>query len=364
MRRTASLLLPALFASTACAEVDLDLIELPEGFSISIYADGVENARQMAWGDEGTLFVGSRKAGKIHAVVDSDGDHRADEVHLIMDGLKLPSGIAFHDGSLYIADIDTIHRLDDIEAKLTEPPEPVTVIDTLPSERHHGWKYIAFGPDDKLYVPVGAPCNVCSETGYAEIRRMNPDGSGMETVAYGVRNTVGFDWHPETGELWFTDNGRDMMGDDIPPCELNRLAQEGAHFGFPHCHGSDVADPDFGDASSCGTFTAPAQELGPHVAPLGMKFYRGDMFPAEYRQKAIIAEHGSWNRSSKIGYRLTMVTVDEDSQSVDYRPFATGWLQGEVNWGRPVDVIEATDGSLLVSDDQAGVIYRITWQGS
>ncbi|MFI4925115.1 MAG: PQQ-dependent sugar dehydrogenase, partial [Vicinamibacteria bacterium] len=280
-------------------------------------------------------------------------------------GLREPAGVAFRDGALYVSAVSRILRLDDIERRLDNPPSPVLVSDRFPDDGHHGRKFIAFGPDGKLYVPVGAPCNVCEPDfeRYANIGRMNPDGSGFEVVARGVRNTVGFDWHPRTRELWFTDNGRDMLGDDQPPDELNRLARSGQNFGYPYCHGGTIPDPGFGARHACSEFVAPAQNLGPHVASLGMRFYTGTQFPAEYRNQVFIAEHGSWNRSRRIGYRVTLVRLDEQGRAVKYEPFAEGWLQGESAWGRPADVAVAPDGSLLVSDDAAGAIYRIRYVG-
>ena len=259
-----------------------------------------------------------------------------------------------------MAEISRILRYPDIEANLEDPPRPEIVNDGLPTDGHHGWKFIRFGPGGLLHVPVGAPCNTCDAGDpYATIGRLDP-GGGFTIVARGVRNTVGFDWHPETGELWFTDNGRDWLGDDSPPDELNRLSAEGQHFGYPYCHGSDTPDPQFGARRGCGEFVAPAQDLGPHVAALGMRFYTGAMFPEEYRNQIFIAEHGSWNRSRKIGYRVTLVRLDGD-EAVAYEPFAEGWLQGESSWGRPVDVLVMPDGALLVSDDRAGLVYRITY---
>ena len=361
--KIAGAILLGLALTTPVAGQDLKLIELPPGFRIDVYADDVENARQMAWGDNGTLFVGSRRAGKVYAVVDADGDHRADQVHVIARNLDMPSGIAFRDGALYIGAVGTIYRMDDVEDQVADPPRPVVVTEAFPDDTHHGWKYLGFGPDGKLYVPVGAPCNICLQEDYAEIRRMDPDGSNIESYVQGVRNTVGFDWQPGTGDLWFTDNGRDMLGDDIPPDELNHVTEPGQHFGYPYCHGGDIADPEFGAQRDCRQFRPPAQRLGPHVAALGMKFYTGETFPARYHNQIFIAEHGSWNRSNKIGYRVTLVTLDGDGSVTAYEPFATGWLQGENNWGRPADVLNAPDGSLLVSDDQAGVIYRIWYKG-
>lgn len=353
------------------ADVFLDKIDLPDGFEIQLYAADVPNARQMALSPNGTLFVGSRSAGQVHAVVDRDGDHQADQVYLIDEELTMPSGVAFRDGALYVAAVSRILRYDDIENHLDAPPEPVVVVDDLPTDGHHGWKFIDFGPDGKLYVPVGAPCNVCDrEAPYATILRMNPDGSEREVYAHGVRNSVGFTWHPVTGDLWFTDNGRDNISpdqsvtDNIPPCELNRAPEPGLHFGFPYIHGGVIPDPEFGDGHSPDDYTAPALRLGPHVAPLGLEFYTGDMFPDGYHNQLLIAEHGSWNRRDKIGYRLMLATIHDNVQPVTYTTFAEGWLEDDdTNWGRPVDLELMPDGSVLVSDDQANVIYRITYSG-
>ena len=355
----AALLLP----HAADAKVHLDEIELPAGFEIRIFADGVENARQMALGDNGTVFVGSRSAGKVHALVDADQDRVVDQLVLIDDDLYMPSGVAFRDGDLYVAAVNRILRYDEIESQLQTPPEPVVVSEAFPSDRHHGWKYLGFGPDGKLYVPVGAPCNVCQESGYAEIKRMNADGSGLETFAEGVRNSVGFDWHPDTGELWFTDNGRDWLGDNRPDDELNHAPRAGLHFGFPYCHQGNIPDPEFGGNHSCDDYTDPEIGLGPHVAALGMTFYTGEQFPADYNRNIFIAEHGSWNRSNKIGYRIKRVQLDGGGDVASQQVFAEGWLQGEEAWGRPVDVLQLPDGSLLVSDDAASVIYRIIYRG-
>ncbi|MGR3220380.1 MAG: PQQ-dependent sugar dehydrogenase [Candidatus Anammoxibacter sp.] len=344
-------------------DLPIELIRLPTGFHIDLYAQDVKNARSMALSPNGTLFVGSRTAGNVYALVDSDGDKRADRKYVIAKGMNMPNGVAFRDGALYVAEVHRVLKFDRIEENLKDPPVPTVVNNSFPDNSWHGWKFIRFGPDGKLYVPVGAPCDICErpEPLFATITRMEPDGSGLEIFAQGIRNSVGFDWHPETNELWFTDNGRDMLGDDLPPDELNRVQQAGMHFGFPYCHGKDIADPKFGGKHSCKEFNAPAQELGPHVASLGMRFYTGNMFPADFRGQIIIAEHGSWNRSKKIGYRLMLVRLKE-SQPVSYEVFAQGWQQGERVWGRPVDVEVMPDGSLLVSDDHAGVIYRITYE--
>jgi len=342
----------------------LDNVELPAGFSISLYAK-VPNARAMALSPSGTLYVGTRGHGAVYAVVDADGDRQGEKVVQIDNELRMPSGLAFRDGALYVGAVNTIFRYDDIDAKLDAPPEPAVVTDSLPEDAHHGWKYLGFGPDGWLYVPVGAPCNVCKRENevYASILRMKPDGSERSVFAHGVRNTVGFDWHPVTKELWFTDNGRDWMGDDLPPDELNRAPEPGLHFGFPHYYGRDIPDPEFGKGRKADEFEPAAMPLGPHVAAIGMTFYDGDMFPAEYRNQILIAEHGSWNRSTKIGYRVTLVRLDETGKkAVEYRDFATGWLRPDESvWGRPADVLTMPDGSLLVSDDYAGAVYRIVY---
>ncbi|MDX1665639.1 MAG: PQQ-dependent sugar dehydrogenase, partial [Saprospiraceae bacterium] len=313
----------------------------------------------------GTLFVGTRNKGDVYALKDEDGDYKADKMYTIATGLKLPNGVAFRDGDLYVAEVSRILRYRDIEERLDNPPEPEVVFDDYPTETHHGWKFIDFGPDGKLYVPVGAPCNICESEDevFATITRMDPDGTNMEIVQRGVRNTVGFTWHPETDHLWFTDNGRDWMGDNQPACELNHAPRDNMHFGYPYCHEGDLPDPEYGDLRDCSEFTPPAQKLGPHVAPLGLEFYTAGQFPESYRGDILIAEHGSWNRSEKIGYRIMMVEV-EDNEAVSYKPFAEGWLDEEKDdvWGRPVDLEFLPDGSMLVSDDYAGVIYRISYE--
>ncbi len=355
-------------ASTGSAtgqERDLSLIQLPPGFSISRYVTDVPNARSLALSDSGVLFVSTRSKGSVYAVVDSDGDHKADRTYTLVTGLNMPNGIALRDGSLYVAEISRILRFDNIENRLENPPAPTVVTDQLPTEGWHGWRYIRFGPDDLLYVSIGAPCNICEpDAPYGSIVRMKPDGSDMEVYASGIRNSVGFTWHPETHELWFTDNGRDNLGDDIPPCELNHAPGQGMHFGYPYFHGGTIPDPKYGTGHIASDYTHPAQNLGPHVAPLGLEFYAGSQFPTEYRNQLFIAEHGSWNRSKKIGYRISLVRLDIDGHPVTYESFATGWLQGETNWGRPVDLEQMPDGSLLVSDDQSGAVYRITYDGS
>ncbi len=274
--------------------------------------------------------------------------------------MKMPNGIAFYDGDLYVAENHRIIRYNDIEANLGEIPKPEVVIDSLPTESYHGWRYIDFGPDGMLYISIGAPCNVCDREGFANISRMNVDGSEQEVVARGVRNSVGFSWHPDNGEIWFTDNGRDMLGDNVPPGELNHAPKIGMHFGFPFCHGGDIPDPDFGEQRDCDEFVAPAQKLPAHVAPLGMLFYTGNMFPDEYDGQILIAEHGSWNRSKKVGYRISLVRM-ANGKADGYEVFADGWLENEESSGRPVDLLVLDDGSMLVSDDQNGIIYRISY---
>ncbi|MFM8913320.1 MAG: PQQ-dependent sugar dehydrogenase, partial [Flammeovirgaceae bacterium] len=338
---------PAL--TEASSKLPLNLIQLPPGFSISVYAE-VEDARSMALSPSGVLFVGSRDGKKVYAVKDTDGDYKADKKWVLASGWNEPNGVAFKDGDLYVAEISRVHKFPKIESNLNNPTSQV-ICDKFPTEDHHGWKYIAFGPDGKLYVPVGAPCNICESADpiFASITRMNADGTGFEIFAHGVRNTVGFTWHPETKNIWFTDNGRDMMGDDLPPCELNTATQIGQHFGYPYCHGGTIKDPEFGNKKPCSGFVQPAQNLGAHVAPLGLKFYTGNSFPAEYKNQIILAEHGSWNRTKKNGYQLSLVKLDASGKATSYTPFATGWKDDakQTNWGRPVDVLIMPDGSML-----------------
>jgi glucose/arabinose dehydrogenase len=340
-------------------------IRLPDGFSIGIFAE-VENARSMALGQKGTVFVGNREKNNVYALVDEDKDGRAEKKFTVAKDLDTPNGVAFHNGALYIAEVSRIWRIDNIEENLESPGKPVLVYDKLPSDQHHGWKYIAFGPDGKLYVPVGAPCNICNDNErdkrYAAISRMNADGTGFEIYAHGVRNTVGFTWHPETDALWFTDNGRDNLGENVPPDELNVATRAGMHFGYPYIHAGTIADPEFGKGHSAGQYVRPARNLTPHGGTLGIKFYTSTMFPAEYRNQAFIAEHGSWNRTEPIGYRV-MLARFKGNQVTSFEPFAEGWLKDGKAWGRPVDVLQMPDGSLLVSDDFANLVYRIAYKG-
>lgn len=364
----AGLLLSALLSTgpitNARSGLPLNEIILPAGFKIDVFASGITDARSMTLGANGTLFVGSRQTGKVYAI--SNDGTKATKVYTIASGLDQPNGVAFRNGSLFVATQTRVIRFDNIEAALASPPRSVLVNSSFPTQPLHGWKFIRFGPDDKLYVPVGAPCNICSINPniYGTIMRMNPDGSGLEVYAKGIRNTVGFDWQPSTQALWFTDNGIDTLGDDIPPDELNEALQQGMNFGFPYCHGGTIVDPQYGGGHSCSEFTAPIQQLGPHVAALGMRFYTGTMFPADYQNQIFIAEHGSQSRSTPDGYRVMLVRLDSAGKAVSYEPFAQGWLQGSTAWGRPVDVQVMPDGSLLVSDDRAGAIYRITYSAS
>ncbi|MGH8042188.1 MAG: PQQ-dependent sugar dehydrogenase [Rudaea sp.] len=351
----------ALYAAALGArELPLDELHLPPGFHVAVFAQ-VSNARELALGAHGTVFAGSMSAGKVYAITPSADGTRADEVRTIAHGLRMPVGVAFHDGALYVSAVSRILRFDAIESSLEDPPNAHVVTDQLPGEAAHGWRFIAFGPDGKLYIPIGAPCNVCDRPGFAKLTRRNGDGSGVEDVALGIRNTVGFDWQPGTGTLWFTDNGRDWLGDDVPADELNRLDRPGEHFGFPYCHQGDLPDPEFGIGHPCSRYTPPALKLGAHVAALGMRFYTGKQFPPEYRNSIFIAEHGSWNRTHKVGYRVVNARVNVTPANVP-STFISGWLQSDQGvWGRPVDVLVMPDGALLVSDDLAGVIYRISY---
>lgn len=339
-------------------------IRLPSGYHISLFADTIQNARSLVLGDKGTVFVGNRDGNKVYALVDANGDGRADEKYIIASKLNMPNGVAFYKGALYVAEVDKIWRYDAIEDHLKNPPSPVLIFDSLPHDKHHGWKYIAFGPDGKLYIPVGAPCNNCDDNEkdprYASICRINADGSGFEIFASGIRNTVGFDWHPQTAELWFTENGRDNLGDDIPGDELNHAPEKGMNFGFPYCHQGTISDPEYGKKHNCNEFIPPVAILGPHVAALGMKFYTGSMFPAGEKNSIFIAEHGSWNRSTPVGYKISKVSLKADGSTV-YQTFADGWLKDGKAWGRPVALLILKDGSMLVSDDFANAIYRITY---
>lgn len=354
----------------AQADVKLDRIQLPEGFKIDVWAADIPNARSMALAENGVVFVGNRQEKNVYAVIDEDADGKADTKFILAEGLRMPNGVAYKDGDLYVAEVSRILKFPDILNNLGNPKYEV-IYDQYPTERHHGWKFIAFGPDGMLYVPVGAPCNICESEDeiFASITRIdvNSPNPKPEVYAHGVRNSVGFDWHPVTGNLWFTDNGRDMMGDDIPDCELNVATQAGQHFGYPYWHAGNVKDPEFGDKGESQDFyVAPAAKLGAHVAPLGIRFYEGEMFPEGYKNQAIIAKHGSWNRSKKSGYDVVVAKIDDAGKVSGVETFASGWLDDATQevWGRPVDVQELPDGSLLISDDVANCIYRVTYTGN
>ncbi len=359
-----SFCLTLIFFSVLTGSAQFDYLSIPDGFKIKEYAS-VPKARSLCQSPSGVVYVGTRQGSKVHALVDKDQNGTVDEVLVVASGLKnMPNGVAYKDGNLYVAEVNRILVLKDIEKDLANPPEPEIFYDDYPDNRHHGWKYIAFGPDGWLYVPVGAPCNICYKENpiYSSITRLSPDGKKREIFASGVRNTVGFTWHPETREMWFTDNGRDHLGDNAPPDELNCAPRANLHFGYPFCHGGDLADPEYGDQYPCSAFEEPRQKLGPHVASLGLKFCTSNAFPEEYQGDIFIAEHGSWNSSVPVGYRVTRVVL-ENGKSVSYEPFIEGWLDEEKKVkGRPVDVLFLKDGSMLISDDYAGKIYRVRYE--
>jgi glucose/arabinose dehydrogenase len=334
---------------------------VPPGFKVEIWASGMPGVRHMVRGDGGTIWAGTRTIGRVYEIKDAGGQRTS---RVLVDKLTQPNGVAFKDGRLYVVAIDKVLRYDGIESNPNAQPVDVTSAFNLPPKQHHGWKYVKFGPDGKLYIPFGAPCNIClPEDAYAQIRRYNPDGSGMEVVARGVRNSVGFDFHPATRELWFTDNGRDWMGDDGPEEELNRVSRVGEFFGYPFCHANGIPDPDVRKANACDGMTRPVTLLGPHAAAMGMRFYTGSMFPAEYRGSAIVARRGSWNRTRLAGYDVVRVSASPDGRNARVEPFITGWADPATNkfWGRPVDVLQMPDGSLLVADEQMGAIYRVSY---
>lgn len=345
----------------------LKQLHVPAGFTLSIFAENLPNARSLALGDNGVVFVGTGSAeNTVYAVQDSNNDGQADARYVIASHLFTPNGVAYKDGSLYVAEINRIIRFDNITQNLATPPKPVVVYDQLPSDDWHGSKYLRIGPDNMLYTAVGAPCNACEPEKpiFSSLVRLNLDGSGFEMLARGIRSSVGMDWQPETNALFFTDNGRDYMGDDLPPDELNHWTTVGEHFGFPYCHGGDIADPEFAATDkSCSQFTAPEWKFSAHVASLGMRFYRGNQFPAEFKNQLFVAQHGSWNRSTPIGYRVNLVKFDQ-SKPISEQVFVDGWLtQDSKVLGRPVDILEMPDGSLLISDDKLGVIYRVAYTG-
>jgi glucose/arabinose dehydrogenase len=334
-------------------------LKLPPGFNIEVYASGMANARSMTLGDKGTVFVGTRNVDKVYAIVNKDGKQT---VKTLASGLYRPNGVAFHKGTLYIAELSKVSKIDNVEDNLDNPPKPTVINDNFPKDEAHGWKFIAVGPDNKLYVPVGQPGNnVLHDDAHGQIRRMNLDGSGSEVYARGVRNTVGFDWHPESKQLYFTDNGRDWLSEDVPEDELNRVTKAGEHFGAPYCYQGNISDPEFGWGHSCSEFTPPVALMGPHSASLGLRFYTGNMFPKSYKNVMFVARHGSWNRSKKFGGDIAVVRLNKDGTVKSVEPFMTGFLEDNKYIGRPVDVQVLKDGSLLVSDDWNGAVYRITY---
>ncbi|MCG9696682.1 PQQ-dependent sugar dehydrogenase [Shewanella sp. Isolate11] len=337
----------------------LDKLTVADGYNVSLFADDVENARELAISDTGIVYVGSIRAGNVYALIDKDNDGVADEKIVIASGLTMPSGVAYKDGNLYVSEVERIIRFKNIDKNLNTPQYDV-VFDKFPSDTHHGWKVLGFSPTGELIIPVGVPCNVCAENErYGRIFSLDLKTKKLTTIAQGVRNSVGFDFHPKTNTFWFSDNGRDMMGDDIPPCEINKVSYQGEHFGFPYVHAGTILDPEFGKGKNTKDYTAPALSLGAHVAPLGIHFYRGQQFPKAYQEQLFVAEHGSWNRSKKAGYKVAVATI-EDGEIIKYSPFITGFMQNEETFGRPVAFAELADGSLLISDDFAGAIYRVT----
>lgn len=341
----------------------LENLSLPPGFTVSVYADNILGARQMAVSQTGTVFVGSNSSGKVVALRDPGKKYVAAETLIIARDLNLSSGVAIREGALYVGEVNRISKFEQIELNLFRPVAAI-VLEGLPTAKHHGTKYLRFGPDGKLYFPVGAPCDVCQpkDPRFASIMRVNPDGTALEIYARGVRSSVGLDFHPLTGELWFTDNGRDWLGEDLPPDELNRAPAPFMHFGFPHCFGKSVADPQFGKEARCADFSPPSFEFQAHVAPLGLHFYTGEQFPERYRNGAFVALHGSWNRSKKVGYELLFLKIEADS-SITAETFLSGFVVGGDAWGRPVDIATLPDGSILVSDDLGGKIFRISYDG-
>jgi glucose/arabinose dehydrogenase len=350
---------------TPASEIPVDKLKVPKGFKVELWASGLPGGRAMALsGDGKKVYLGTRVIGRVYEVTDA-GDKRT--VRVVVDKLTQPAGVAFKDGSLWVMAIDKVLRYDGIEKNPKVQPVDLTAKFDLPKEQHHNWKYIAFGPDGKLYVPFGGPCNICEPPTkeYAQIRRYNPDGSGKEVIATGIRNSVGFDWHPKTKELWFTDHGRDWMGDDGPQDELNRISKPGLNFGFPYCHANGVPDRDIKKADPCKGVTKPVALMGAHAANMGVKFYTGKMFPKEYQNTMFIARKGSWNRTKPNGFDVVNVRPSEDGKSAKVTPFMTGFNEGKDEykfWGRPAYVAQMPDGALLVSDEQIGAIYRISYQ--
>ena len=346
--------------ATAADKLPVDKLKVPKGFKVEVYAANIPNARSLRLGDKGTVFVSNRTLDKVYAIVDKGGKR---EVKVIAKDLYRPNGIALHDGTLYIAELSQISKIEKIEDNLDNTPKPTVIYNDLPKDEPHGWKYLTVGPDNKLYFNVGAPCNICMPPPtHAQIRRINLDGSGAEVVARGTRQIVGMDWHPTLKQLYFTENARDWLSEELPNDKLNRLANPGKdNFGYPYCHQGNIPDPEFGWGHSCDEFTKPLALLGPHAAPLGIKFYTGTAFPAEYRGQAFIARHGSWNKSKKIGGDIVVAKLNADGTVKSIDTFITGFLQDNNYVGRPVDLLPMKDGSLLISDDYAGAIYRVSY---
>jgi glucose/arabinose dehydrogenase len=345
--------------ATAADKLPTAKLKVPQGFNIEVYASGLTNAREMALGDKGTVFVGSRLVDKVYAIVNKDGKR---EVKVLASGLYRPNGVAFHNGTLYIAELSQVSKIDNVEDHLDNPPKPVVIYDKLPKDEAHGWKFIAVGPDNKLYVPVGQPGNnVLHDDAHGQIRRMDLDGKNDEVYALGVRNSVGFDWNPENKQMYFTDNGRDWLSEDVPEDELNRITKKGEDFGAPYCYQGNIPDPEFGWGHSCSEFVAPVGLMGPHSASLGMRFYTGNQFPKSYKNAIIVARHGSWNRSKKFGGDVVVVHLDKDGKVRNMEPLVTGFLEDNKYIGRPDDVLLMKDGSILVSDDWNGAVYRISY---
>ena len=346
---------------TPASEIPLQNLRLPAGFKAEVWASGMPGARAMARAENGKIYIGTRGIGRVYELTDN-GSSRTSRV--VVDKLVQPAGVAYGNGALYVMAIDKVLRYDGIASNPGVAPVDMTAAFKLPPEQHHNWKYIAFGPDGKLYVPFGAPCNICEPGAeYAQIRRYNADGSGMEVIARGVRNTQGFAWHPESRELWFSDHGRDWMGDDGPADELNRLTRNGQNFGFPYCHANGIADRDFARANACDGVTLPVQTMGPHASAMGVHFYTGSMFPPEYRNTLFVARKGSWNRTQKFGFDVVTVRMDAQGNSPRIQPFMTGFLDpiNDSFSGRPTYLLQMPDGSLLISDEQMGAIYRISY---
>ncbi len=341
----------------------LKQLQLPDGFEISIYADNVPNARTLALSDSGVVYVGTRQQGDVYAIVDRDADGVADKRYTIASGLYMPNGVAYKDMNLYVSETNRIIRFRHIDHHLANPPEPEVIYNTLPSDKHHGWKYLRIGKDNRLYTAVGVPCNIClpEKDIYSSLVRLKTDGSGFEILARGIRNSVGFDWHPVTKHLFFTENGRDYLGDDLPPDELNKWTEKGQHFGYPYCHGGEIADPELAGDKHCKQFIAPEWKFKAHMAPLGMRFYTGKQFPEEYTNQLFVAQHGSWNRTKPHGYRIAMLKF-ERGKPVSEQVFISGWLTADEKvLGRPTDILQMPDGSLLIADDTLGVIYRVSY---